>query len=40
MTNHWIDIKNADAVLIIGSNAAEHHPLSLKWIKRAQDSLL
>ena len=37
MTNHWIDIKNADAVLIIGSNAAEHHPVSFKWIMRAKD---
>ena len=38
MTNHWIDIKNADAVLIIGSNAAEHHPVSFKWIMRAKDN--
>ena len=37
MTNHWIDIKNADAVLIIGSNAAEHHPVAFKWIMRAKD---
>ena len=38
MTNHWIDIKNADVVLIIGSNAAEHHPVSSKWIMRAKDN--
>ncbi len=38
MTNHWIDIKNADVVLIIGSNAAEHHPVSFKWIMRAKDA--
>ena len=38
MTNHWIDIKNADAVLIMGSNAAEHHPVSFKWIMRAKDA--
>ena len=38
MTNHWIDIKNSDAVLIIGSNAAEHHPVSFKWIMRAKDN--
>ena len=37
MTNHWIDIKNTDAVLIIGSNAAEHHPVAFKWIMRAKD---
>lgn len=38
MTNHWIDIKNSDAVLIMGSNAAEHHPVSFKWIMRAKDA--
>ncbi len=38
MTNHWIDIKNADAVLIIGSNAAEHHPVAFKWVMRAKDN--
>src|SRR5438046_1081435 len=26
MTNHWVDIKNADVVLIMGGNAAEAHP--------------
>jgi len=38
MTNHWVDIKNADAILIMGSNAAEHHPISFKWVLRAQDN--
>ncbi len=38
MTNHWIDIKNSDSVLIIGSNAAEHHPVAFKWIMRAKDN--
>lgn len=37
MTNHWIDIRNADCVLIIGSNAAENHPISFKWVLQAQD---
>jgi formate dehydrogenase-N alpha subunit len=36
MTNHWTDIANADVVLIIGSNAAENHPISFKWITEAQ----
>ena len=36
MTNHWIDIKNADCVLIIGSNAAENHPISFKYVLQAQ----
>ncbi len=37
MTNHWIDLKNADAFLIMGSNAAEHHPISFKWVLRAKE---
>ncbi len=37
MTNHWIDIKNADSILIMGSNAAEHHPISFKWVLQAKD---
>lgn len=38
MTNHWVDIKNANAILIMGSNAAEHHPVSFKWVMRAKDN--
>jgi len=38
MTQHWIDIKNANAILIMGSNAAEHHPISFKWVLRAKDA--
>jgi formate dehydrogenase major subunit len=37
MTNHWIDLKNSDVFLIQGSNAAENHPMSFKWITRAQE---
>jgi formate dehydrogenase-N alpha subunit len=37
MTNHWIDIKNADVVLIMGSNAAENHPISFKWVLKAKE---
>ncbi len=36
MTNHWIDIRNADCVLIIGSNAAENHPICMKYVLQAQ----
>ena len=36
MTNHWVDIKNTDCVLIIGSNAAENHPMSFRWIEEAR----
>ncbi len=38
MTNHWIDIKNADCILIIGSNAAENHPVSFKWVTKAMEN--
>jgi formate dehydrogenase major subunit len=37
MTNHWIDIRNADRILIIGSNAAENHPICMKYVLEAQD---
>ena len=37
MTNHYIDLRNADCVMIIGSNAAENHPISFKWITRAME---
>lgn len=36
MTNHWIDLKNADVILIMGSNAAENHPISFRWVTEAQ----
>ena len=35
MTNHWIDIQNSDCILIMGSNAAENHPISFKWVTEA-----
>jgi formate dehydrogenase major subunit len=35
MTNHWIDIGNSDCILIMGSNAAENHPISFKWVAKA-----
>jgi formate dehydrogenase major subunit len=37
MTNHWTDIANADAILVIGANPAENHPASFKHIERALD---
>jgi len=36
MTNHWIDIKNSDCILIMGSNAAANHPISMKWVDKAR----
>ena len=37
MTNHWTDIANSDCVLIMGSNAAENHPICFKWVLKAKD---
>jgi len=37
MTNHWIDIRNSDVILIMGSNAAENHPISFKWVNEAKE---
>jgi formate dehydrogenase major subunit len=37
MTNHWVDLKNADVIMINGSNAAENHPASMTWIHKAID---
>src|SRR5882672_6109984 len=31
MTNGYIDIKNTDMMLIMGSNMAENHPCGFKW---------
>jgi formate dehydrogenase major subunit len=38
MTNHWNDIKNSDSILIMGSNAAENHPISFKWVMKAVEN--
>jgi len=35
MTNHWIDIGNSDCIMINGSNAAENHPISFKYVTEA-----
>ncbi len=37
MTNHWNDIANADAILIMGSNAAENHPIGFKYVTKAME---
>ena len=36
MTNSWVDIKNADVILIMGGNAAEAHPCGFKWVTEAK----
>jgi len=37
MTNHWIDMINSDVLMIMGSNAAETHPIAARWIQRAKE---
>ncbi len=37
MTNHFNDLANADVVFIVGCNPAENHPMSFKWITKAQE---
>ncbi len=37
MTNHWIDVKNSDVILVMGGNPAENHPISMKWIMNAKE---
>ena len=36
MTNHWVDIKNANLIVIMGGNAAEAHPCGFKWVTEAK----
>ncbi len=36
MTNHWVDIKNADVILAMGGNPAEAHPCGFKWVTEAK----
>ena len=38
MTNHWNDLANSDCILIMGSNAAENHPISFRWVMKAKDN--
>ncbi len=36
MTNHWVDIKNADLIIVMGGNAAEAHPVGFRWAMEAK----
>jgi formate dehydrogenase major subunit len=36
MTNNWVDIKNANLVLVMGGNPAEAHPCGFKWVIEAK----
>jgi len=37
MTNHWNDLKNSDCFMVCGSNCAENHPVSFKWMEVAMN---
>jgi formate dehydrogenase major subunit len=37
MTNHWVDLRNADVILVMGSNPASNHPIAMKWIMKAKE---
>jgi anaerobic selenocysteine-containing dehydrogenase len=37
MTNHWVDMINADVVLIMGGNPAEDHPIAMNWLTRTKE---
>ncbi len=37
MTNHWVDLRNADVILVMGGNPASNHPVSMKWILKARE---
>src|SRR5512144_2428686 len=36
MTNHWVDIKNANDVMVMGGIPAEAHPCGFKWVIEAK----
>ena len=36
MTNHWVDIKNANLIIVMGGNAAEAHPVGFRWAMEAK----
>lgn len=38
MTNHYRDIANADYILHCGSNSAESHPVSFRWVTKAKEN--
>jgi formate dehydrogenase major subunit len=36
MTNNWVDIRNANLIVVMGGNAAEAHPCGFKWVIEAK----
>ena len=37
MTNHWVDMVNADVIMIMGGNPAENHPIAMNWIRKTKE---
>ena len=37
MTNHWVDIRNANLILSMGGNSAEAHPVGFRWMVEAKE---
>lgn len=37
MTNHWVDLKNADVFMVCGANPSENHPCCWKWMEKARE---
>ena len=36
MTNNWVDIKNANLIIVQGGNPAEAHPVGFRWVIEAK----
>ena len=36
MTNHWVDLRNADVFMVCGSNPSENHTCCWKWMEKAR----
>ena len=37
MTNHFVDMANADVIMIMGSNAVENHPITARWLEKTKE---
>ena len=37
MTNHWIDLKNSDVIMVMGANPGENHPVGFRWALKARE---
>ena len=37
MTNNWVDIKNANLIIVQGGNPAEAHPVGFRWAIEARE---